>query len=162
MGVATNRGPWEMIIKFLFWLCAHWLEVLETKDGIWICHCAVLIYCIHCIYCIWDDWVSARSGVLVWLWLWRRSGHQNEQKRYLQEDPTEDPGLVKSAARHKDLHLKASVRQRGVINLHRMDFYLLRKVKPEKWKRQAAFPGVHITTWISEALRLGWNVKRGV
>lgn len=36
-------------------------------------------------------------------------------KHYLEEDPTEEPVLVKSVARLKDLHLKASVRQRGVI-----------------------------------------------
>lgn len=132
MDVATHRGRWEMIIRFLFWLCSHWLEVLEIKDGIWICRCAVLIYCIHCIYCIWDDWVSARSGVLVWSWPWREvRASKWAQKRYLQEDPTEDPGLVKSAARHKDLHLKASVRQRGVITCTGWIF-----ISSERWSQR--------------------------
>lgn len=152
--------------KFLFWLHPHCRKLLKMKDGV----LAIMILPLRCfdilptLHMRWLRYCMVRGrGVIANLKEGRTSPQATTWRECVQNI------ICKKIPQMSQFCKVCSLTQRfafeGIsqaqrIN-NRMDFYLLRKVKPEKWKRQAAFPGVYITAWISEALRLGWNVKRG-
>lgn len=175
--VATKQGSWKMLVPnfhLIAWF-SWWMN--HFRD----CQLTVCVQCFAYIASIWGELVSPQSGVGVPSWtgfrhfegvsgtvtsdnpgggcvcVWAEHGKESHLLAHLEEDPREAP-LLKSAAGPWDLHFKTSVSQNGVITCARWIF-----TSSERWSQtnEKAFSAAHITAWSSEALRVGWNVKRG-
>lgn len=124
--------------KFLFWLHSHWLDLLQVR----------VLAITNLPLCCFDILPTFHLYEMTKLVHGQGVECEGEPKEgpgittsnnvealwathYLEEDPTEEPVLVKSAARHKDLHLKASVRQRGVITCTGWIF-----ISSERWSQR--------------------------